>query len=379
MTQEEALKEAIDKVTLNKCIIFQLATGFGKTSLAIKVTNHLCDLAYKIEKEQLSVLIVVAKKVHKQVWQDEIAKWGGLKTDLLTIECYESLKKYRNCHVDVIIFDEMHHLSEARLDILRTIKVHYNIIGLSATIKKDLKEYMKKIYNAHIISCSIKEAIEGNILPEPIVYLLPLELDNKILHYKIKRFSSIVTTTQRGYYNNLSGLVEWYKNKFYTTGNIRMKNLWLSTALKRLVWLSEQKEHITKLILSDLWRERTLTFCSSIDQAERLGKYNITSKNKQSDEYFNLFNKGKINHITACSILNEGVNLVNCRIGIFNNLNKSEIITKQRIGRTLRHKSPIVIIPYYKNTREEELVDKMLEEYPQESIYRINTIKEIKL
>lgn len=71
------------------------------------------------------------------------------------------------------------------------------------------------------------------------------------------------------------------------------------------------------------------------------------------------------------------VNLTNCRIGIFCNLNSSEIVVKQRIGRILRHKSPIIIIPYFKNTREEELVQKMIEEYSKESIVIINNINEI--
>ena len=72
-------------------------------------------------------------------------------------------------------------------------------------------------------------------------------------------------------------------------------------------------------------------------------------------------------------------NLTNCRIGIFCNLNSSEIIVKQRNGRLLRHKSPIIIIPYYKNTREEELITKMLEEYNKDSVKIINNIKNIQL
>lgn len=73
------------------------------------------------------------------------------------------------------------------------------------------------------------------------------------------------------------------------------------------------------------------------------------------------------------------VNLVNCRIGIFCNLNSSEIITKQRIGRLLRHESPIVIVPYFKDTREEELMEKMLQEYSEDSVKIVSNINEIKL
>ena len=375
MTREELSKVALEEIDKCKCLILELITGYGKTRISIDLTNHICDRTNR----PISVLILVAKTVHKQTWKDEIQKWGGLKADSITIECYESLKKYKNTIFDIIICDEMQHLSENRLAILKSIKVNEAIIGLSATIKKDLRDIFRYSFNAHFIKCGLKEAVEDEVLPEPIVYLLPLELDTEIVSHTINRFGKSITTTQRGYYATMSSLIEWYKNKYFNSRGERIKNLWLSTAGKRLKWLSEQKEDIILALLDKLKYQRTLTFCSSIEQAERLGKFNITSKNKKSTEYLNMFNECKIKHITACAILNEGVNLTNCRIGIFCNLNSSEIITKQRVGRTLRHKHPIVIIPYYKNTREEELVAKMLEEYNKESIKTINNLNEIVL
>lgn len=57
------------------------------------------------------------------------------------------------------------------------------------------------------------------------------------------------------------------------------------------------------------------------------------------------------------------VNLTNCKYGIFANINASETIQIQRIGRSLRHKSPIIIIPFFRNTREEEIVRKWMKNY----------------
>ena len=73
------------------------------------------------------------------------------------------------------------------------------------------------------------------------------------------------------------------------------------------------------------------------------------------------------------------MNLTNCQIGIYANLNSSETIVKQRTGRLLRHPNPVIIIPYFKNTREEELVQKMLEDYNHELITTITNIKSIKI
>lgn len=66
------------------------------------------------------------------------------------------------------------------------------------------------------------------------------------------------------------------------------------------------------------------------------------------------------------------VNLINCEIGIFANLNGSETRTLQRIGRLLRHEHPKLIIPYYIHTREEEIVEEMKQNYNQDLIKIIN-------
>lgn len=306
MTRNEVNELALSTIDRAKFILLELITGYGKTRLTINLINHICDKVFKNSEESTSVLILVAKKVHKQTWLDEFKKWGGLNTDNVIIECYESFKKYKDAYFDILVMDEVQHLSDARKEILETLHINEAYIGLSATIKRDMKDYFLHKFNAEVIKCSLKEAIEDDVLPEPTVYLCPLELDNVKCTYKIKKFGRTIITTQRGYYNDMSSLIEWYKNKFYNTRNIRTKNLWLSTAGKRLKWLSEQKELFIQHLLDNFKNYKTLTFCSSIDQAERLGRYNITSKNGKSTEYLNMFNSDKIKHITACAILNEG-------------------------------------------------------------------------
>ena len=63
------------------------------------------------------------------------------------------------------------------------------------------------------------------------------------------------------------------------------------------------------------------------------------------------------------------MNLVNCQIGIYANIGSSEIVEIQRLGRTLRHKNPLLIIPYYVGTREEEIVKKMTRNYNEELMF----------
>jgi superfamily II DNA or RNA helicase len=161
------------------------------------------------------------------------------------------------------------------------------------------------------------------------------------------------------------------------TRNPAMERSWLFQAGKRLEFLADCKLGIVKDILQKLDRQRTITFCKTIEQAETVGKYCIHSQNAKADEIYEKFNKKKINHITAVNILNENANLVDCKYAIFANLSSSETIQVQRIGRSLRHKSPVIIIPYYQGTREEEIKDKMIEGFNKDYIKTIHSIQEI--
>jgi superfamily II DNA or RNA helicase len=160
-----------------------------------------------------------------------------------------------------------------------------------------------------------------------------------------------------------------------------IKNKWLRLASERLKWLSDKRTSVTKQCIKLCMAKgaRSLTFANDIEHSIVLGLNAIHSKNPYSTTVLDNFNHGEINHIVAVNCLNEGVNLVNCQVGIFGVINASETMTCQKVGRILRHKKPVIIIPYYKNTREEELVNKMIADYDKSYVVKINSLNEIKL
>lgn len=356
MTREQITNECLAAIDSSKCLLTLLSTGFGKSRVAIDCINKICDKVFSIENDRTDVLIVVDKKVHIQNWKDEFEKWGGIKTDHVKFCCYASLHKYAKSSWDVVVLDECHHVgSEIRLEALEAIHIAYNLIGLSATVPRELKTWFKRKYKTTIVSCTTQDAIESGILPDPTIYLMPLILNDKwytelyeinkkdkstpiygdykdLWVLKRSKKHAFVRCTQRQYLNELDGLVNFYKRKA-TGGNITMKNLWLRTCGDRLTYLANAKNKQVQAILIKLKNYRTITFCTSIEQSEKLGKNCIHSKNKAAQETLNSFNAGKIKHITACHMLNEGVNLTNCRYGIFANINASDTIQIQRVGK----------------------------------------------
>ena len=377
-------------------ILCELPTGFGKTKQALDILKR------HIKKLNQDILIVIPRNVLIESWKQEFKKWGMEKYLLsVTFTTYVSLPKHEG-KWDMVIFDECHHLSDRCREALTNFDIKRAIL-LSATVKRDMKDELNEVFD-NLISYKIKmkEAIDNDVLPDPRVFLLPLTLDAKFPTESIwknpkgkepvvevpwaTRWSAIkqkvykvrIYCSEYHYHQDLCSQIEWHKNRYMRTRNEALKAKWLKLAGDRLKWLSDKKMNTMKVLKEHFKNERVLLFCNSIEQTEVLGNC-INSKFKSSLTTLEDFNKGKINQISAVNMLNEGCNLVNCRIGIYGNLNSSEIIVKQRLGRILRHKDPIIIIPYYKNTREEELVEKMLEDYNPKLIKTINDIKEITL
>ena len=375
-----------------------------KSSIDNKVKS-LMGMDLCLRDNPQSILIVVPRVVLIQNWKNEFKKWGNDGyLDRVTFSTYAGLHKVPNIrrHFNCVILDEAHHVTPRVQDLLTYI-TYDKIIMLSATVKRDLKYDLKDMFpDLYCYKVNMKEAIENEVLPDPMVYLLPLTLDSRYNSEKIVKHSSgrtSVTCSYKDRWNYLrnknikltiectqlqksvemNNEINFWKDKYMRTRNEIFKNKWLHLAGQRLKWLSNLKNPIMLNLLALFKNERVLTFCNSIDQTIELGRNCINSKNKDAVKVLESFNKGEIRHITACNMLNEGMNLSNCRIGVYANLNSSEIIIKQRLGRILRHEKPVIVIPFYKGTREEELVAKMLEDYNPQLIHTIENITDIKI
>lgn len=390
MAREELNREV--RASSYKNILAELPTGYGKTKLALDW------LASQIHKQR--ILVVVPRLVLMDSWRAEFEKWGYERLLLrTTFTTYRSFYKHADTKWDIIVFDEAHHLSDRCLEDYTSFSYRKAIL-LSATIKADKLEQLQRTFtNLQRVKVTPRQAIQEEVLPDPMVYLIPLYLDyvhptceivrntkckkeitipykERFKYLKRKEFKLHMKCTQREYYNDISSQIIKMKSKIRDE---RIRTLYLHKCGERLKWLAHQKTDFVKELLNKIGNTRSLTFCANIEQTEQLGKYCINSKNKDALQHLEMFNEGKINHITACNMLDEGVNLVDCQMGIFANINSSERMQRQRLGRILRHRRPIIIIPYYVNTREDEIVEEMKQDYNPALITVINNISDLKL
>lgn len=404
MNREDYLDELVTLAKTKKNLLIQWPTGVGKSRCALEIIRNYCLSPYDTGVVFPKYLIVIPKLVLIDNWKVEITKWlGEDKLSFFSFVTYLSLHKAMDIMWDCIIFDEGHHFTERCAEVFLAQKAR-RILVLSATVKKEARIRLAgSIPNLWYHKIHTRNVIEDEILPDPTVFLVPLNLGDlkgqytyvknpkgngrfrvsyagRWAYLRRKERIEIVCTAQECHSLYCEN-VKYWENQFKRTQQMWAHGKWMHYAGERLKWLSEIKTPIIKGILEILKDCRTLTFCSSIAQTEELGKNNIHSKRKaEGNANLKAFNDSEINHITACAILDEGVNLTSCQVGVFAGLNASEIKIKQRLGRILRHPHPLIILPYFTGTRDEEIINEMKQDYNPElthTVTRENLASEI--
>lgn len=407
MTREELQIQALSLIKQSNRVALQWCTGLGKSKAAIEIANYIQNLE---NEGNIKVLLVVAENAHKSNWKIELSKWRFKSKDI-TIECYASLPKYKDSWWDLIIFDEAHHLgTDLKMDILSSMIAEY-VILLSATLPDQTMQAVSGVFGKFETSkVSLKQAIEWGILPKPKVYLVPLTLDNtyfncdiieewgkkeKRIVYRCKfherweylknkaKYPNVtlkISCTQQQKYNYLSDQFEYWKKQFFRTRQEFIKNKWLQVGSKRKRFLGECKTNSVRILLNKLQNMRYICFCTSIEQAELLGGKNaIHSERKDSLEIIDNFNLKKIDNLFAVGMLQEGQNLTDIEAGIIVQLDGQERAFIQKFGRGMRAEDPIQFIFYYKDTRDMDYLEKVLEGINEEYINEVDNLLDLEL
>jgi superfamily II DNA or RNA helicase len=387
MTKKEESRQLIKSNTEKlfndlPSILMLLATGVGKSFLSINLQSKL---------DNPKTFVVVAEIAHIQNWKDEYIKHGyEYLLEKTEIFCYASLKKYANKSCDLLILDEAHHISNDREYILSTIKANY-VIGLSATMDNNDKEVFSRVAGKfHTYEISMEEAIEMELLPKPKVYLIPLQLDNskksEIIEFKRGRnineihcdylqrnayiyaknkyptLNLIIHCTQLEKYN--------YIDAEYNKAAMYKRTGWLRYGGIRKKYLSDCKtnkiKELCQVLESD--NKRFICFCGSIEQAELIGSNNCIHSKKEVKNVINKFQLKQINSLYAIKMMTEGVNLTDIEVAIIGQLDGTERPFVQRSGRGLRAEFPEIYVLYFKNTKDEDYLQNVINTISQEYI-----------
>ena len=394
-------------------VILKWATGCGKSKMVIDLINHT---AIKKKEGKLCprrVLFLVAERAHINNWQDEFEKWNLRFDKVMTdVACYASLKKYKDYRYDIVVLDEAHHaFSEKRMAALEELRNNLypnaHIYLLSATLSVDKTSNIEEIFGKFTTSTvTLKDAIKSDILPDPKVYVIGLELNNTIPNQEIaigkgtnlplirwedrgkyifKNIPCIIKCTEKQRYIYLTDTMEYWKRRYEHSHNEFQRNKWVNTGSQRKRYLGELKTEAVKSLIKQFPKNRRFVcFCSSVLQANILNYINTISSRrpaKSNQQIIDRFNSKKINQIYAVGMITEGMNLTDIQVGIIVQLDGKERLFIQKFGRSLRAEDPVSFIFYYKGTQDEVYLKNALENIDNNYVQHItiNQLNNIKL
>lgn len=322
------------------------ATGTGKSRVALRFLE---------EHPKITCLILVPEDNNIQNWRDEFKKFD-VDDSNVTISCYASLHKHLDTSWNLLVLDEVPHTdTEKRTRMLKTVWADY-VLALGAVVDEQEMNSIKSVYGQFDVSrISLERAINEGWISRVTVKVLHMQMDDEKprFWYKGKAY------TEKGYYKVLSNKVESAVNTYNLKANNFNKMRMLSAGNERKRFLGARKEDAIQRVCESLKinGKRFLCFCSSIEQAEKLGgEHAFTSKSAKSFAHLDKFNNHEINSLFVVGKLIEGQNLKDIDCGVIGQLGGTMRISVQQIGRIIRSENPIVYIPVFDGTKDDSFL-----------------------
>lgn len=346
MTKDELQGIAAKRLAKSKRLVCMWSTGVGKSRVLLRFLE---------EHPDANCLILVPEDNNIQNWRDEFRKFN-VDDSRTIISCYASLHKYKDTSWDVVCLDEVPHTdTEKRTAMLKTVWADY-VLALGAVVDDNEMNSLQSVYGEFDVSrISLERAIDEGWIPRVTVNVLHLQMDDikPRFWYKGKAY------TEKGYYTILNNKVDFAVNAFNLKANAFNKIKMLSAGNERKRFLGARKEDAIRRICEKIEEKgkRYLCFCSSIEQAEKLGgEHAFTSKSAKSFAHLDKFNNHEINSLFVVGKLIEGQNLNDIDCGIIGQLGGKQRISVQQIGRIIRSQNPIVYIPIFDGTKDDSFL-----------------------
>lgn len=310
--------------------------------------------------------------------------------------CYASIQNELD-EYDVVVMDECHKTTPRILEIVQNWKCRW--IGLSGTLPYEQKlRWIKLTKTFFHWEVPLQQGIDWGIIPPPQIVCVGLTLKNDkryLLYHKGKDKSKPNDIVQCGYHwksimnrkvNTLIQCSEEEWNKIveddidYWKGlkenvNSKVSPIIISNQINRLgnerkkMFADLKNRYIKKAIqYFHLDDKRVIIFCNSIPQAEWIDKRFAIHSKKDSSQLLEDFNEGIISKLVSIKMLTEGVNLYSVDAALIVQASNSQIESQQQAGRTLLSEVPLIILLYFRGTRDEDYVKKFTSRFKKEYI-----------
>jgi superfamily II DNA or RNA helicase len=345
--------------------IAEVAPRVGKCKISIDALNLI--------KSPKKVLIMAPKTPIFDSWKSDIKRWG--LQDKITVDYVWSNSIYKNTeHYDLIIADEIHEYNENVLKALYARrKEGTKILGLTGTLDGNSKDFIRfHLGIGPIYTYTVEQAIKDKIVADYKIYCVGVDLDdvskNVVSGTKEKPF---MQTEKQAY--------TYWDNQYVKAMNRQQykSQKFLMSKRRDVIYNSHTKFLAAKYITSKV--DRCIIFSGYQKIADKLGDAPYHSKSdKQSLQDFQ---DGKIDKLSAVSMISMGVTISDLKIAVFNQLKSGENLAVQQAMRAMNidgDKIATIYIIYLKGTRDEIWLNSALNGFEKSKISYCS-LKDLKL
>jgi RNA polymerase primary sigma factor len=360
--------EAVEALISNKGGIVEIATGGGKSKIAI-------DFIKKVQTEvvdTLSILLVVpTEKLRDENWKDEFGEWSDFELyNKIDRYCYASINKLVGKTYDIVILDELQNITPNNAEFFNQNTAIIKV-GLTATVPKEKEkvEVLRMAMMDIVYTLTLDDAVARGVVAPFQITTIGFHLDgiNKTVSAGSKAKNWLTTEVKQ--YDYYTKLIAQLRDD---DSRARPQSLKFAI-LNRMHFLYnlQTREIVAKYVLEKIIskEEKTLIFAGNIKLAENLEKNSFHSKT--NDKAFKKFVNGDLNRLSAVKSLNEGINIPLLDNALIAQVNSKERHLIQKVGRVVRyrpnHKANIYIL-YAIGTADEEWMKKSLENIDKSNI-----------
>lgn len=325
----------------NGCATLILPTGFGKTRIALTISQLLTQ-----KNPDFKILVVVPTDNLKNQWLKQLIEWKLLKN--VTVEIINTaIKKVQ--HFDLLICDEAHRYASDSFSKLFDVIYYKMILCLTGTLERlDGKEELIKTHAPVCDAVTRDEAIENGWLADFKNYLVMIDVDLKEYKQWDQVFNQCFSVLNFDFNLGMRLMKDAVFRRKYAKQTKMDYNILTGVVMKWMKAMRKRKEfvlshpkkiEITKKILNARKDKKSITFCNTIKDAESIKMgYVLHSKQKkkENEAILEKFAKDSCGVINSSKALNTGTDIPGLSVGIMLANTSSKITKQQSIGRCIR-------------------------------------------
>lgn len=358
--QERAIQEIVGAFTTNKHrAMIVLATGLGKTFVAAEAIRRINKIK--------TIRVLVLAHSNPLVYQLERAFWKFMSSDQRSIvwngmetpftwqlaqyeyvfACVDSVTNYiaRGNEIpefDIILVDECHHAgSTTYLSLIEELKAGTDagpfLIGLTATPWRPDDKQLEDIFGDPLVSIDMVEGLRNGFLTN-VDYRM---YTDNINWDSLRNLQGQSFTPKQ--INRTLFIDEWDDSVVY-----EIKKVWGEQMQPRAIVFCGTIEHAIvmtqKLNALGFCKAKALYSCNKTNGMTQYEKNRVLSD----------FSEGKVDVVCVVDIFNEGIDVPDVNILVFQRVTHSRRIFIQQLGRGLRisaNKDKVIVLDFVSDIR----------------------------